>query len=39
MVGLAARLATRLMAGGIVGAAGAADLTGVLWPILIVLIF
>jgi len=39
MAGLAAWLATRLMAGNIVGAAGAADLTGALRPVLIVLIF
>jgi len=39
MVGLAARLATRFIAGGIVSAIGVVDLTRALWPILIVLIF
>jgi len=38
-VGLATRLAARLMAGGIVSAIGVADLTGALWPIFIVLMF
>jgi len=36
-VGLAVRLA--VTAGGIVSAIGVADLTGALWPILIVLVF
>ena len=39
MAGLAAWLATGLMAGGTVGAVGAADLTGVLRPVLVVLMF
>jgi len=38
-MGLAARLAAGLMAGGTVGAIGVADLAGALWPVLIVLIF
>jgi len=39
MAELAARPATGLMVGGTVGAIGAADLTGALRPILVVLIF
>jgi len=39
MVGLAARLATGLIAGGTVGAIGVVDLTKALRPVLIVLIF
>ena len=38
-VGLAVQLATKLAAGYAAGAIGVVDLTGALWPVLIVLIF